>query len=61
MRCTACNVALSTSESVRRFKESNEFVDLCNKCLATISDDVEVVEGVASQEEEDNDLEWQNS
>lgn len=60
MKCHACNVTLSTSESVRRFKESGEFVDLCNKCLATISDDVEVVEGVASLEEEDND-EWQNS
>lgn len=60
MRCVACNVALSTSESVRRFKDSGSFVDLCNKCLATISEDVEVVEGVAAQDEDETD-EWQSS
>ena len=52
MRCTACNVILTTSESVRRFKDSGEFVDLCNKCLSTISEDVTTVEGIASDEEE---------
>ena len=52
MRCTACNVPLSTTESVRRFKGSGEFVDLCNKCLSTISDDIKTVDGVASEEDE---------
>jgi hypothetical protein len=51
MRCAACNVILSTSESVRRFKGSGDFVDLCNKCLSTISDDVETVDGEAEDEE----------
>jgi hypothetical protein len=55
MRCSACNVILTTSESVRRFKDSGEFVDLCNKCLSTISDDVTTVEGIASDEEDYND------
>jgi hypothetical protein len=55
MRCSACNVILTTSESVRRFKDSGEFVDLCNKCLSTISDDVQTVEGIASEEEEYTD------
>lgn len=55
MRCSACNVILSTTESVRRFKGSGEFVDLCNKCLSTISDDVETVEGIASEEESEAD------
>lgn len=59
MRCEACNTALTTSEAVRRFKKSHEFVDLCNKCLSTISEDITVVEGKASDEEEDT--EWQNS
>jgi hypothetical protein len=54
MRCSACNVILSTSESVRRFKNSGDFVDLCNKCLSTISDDVETVDGEAQDEEEDD-------
>ena len=52
MRCTCCNVILTPSESVRRFKESQEFVDMCNKCLATISDDVKVVEGNAPNEDD---------
>lgn len=55
MRCSACNVILTTSESVRRFKDSGDFVDLCNKCLSTISEDVSTVEGIASDEEEYTD------
>jgi hypothetical protein len=52
MRCSACNVVLTTSESVRRFKHSQTFVDLCNKCLSTIDEDIPTVEGQASDEEE---------
>jgi hypothetical protein len=55
MRCAACNVILSTSESVRRFKNSGDFVDLCNKCLSTISDDIETVDGEAQDEDETDD------
>jgi hypothetical protein len=51
-RCVACNVILTPSESVRRFKHSGEFVDMCNKCLSTISDDVEVVDGNADDGDE---------
>lgn len=57
MRCSACNNVLSTSESVRRFKNSGDFVDLCNKCLSTISDDVEVVDGQAADEDENDYIE----
>ena len=45
MRCVACNVILTPQESVRRFKESRAFVDMCNKCLSTISDEIPVAEG----------------
>jgi hypothetical protein len=55
MRCSACNVILTTTESVRRFKNSGDFVDLCNKCLSTISDDVETVDGSASEEDDDEE------
>jgi hypothetical protein len=55
MRCAACNVILSTSESVRRFKNSGDFVDLCNKCLSTISDDIETVDGEAQDEDDTDD------
>ena len=52
MRCSCCNVILTPAESVRRFKSSGEFVDMCNKCLSTISDDVDVVDGNAPDEDE---------
>ena len=51
-RCVCCNAILTPSESVRRFKESQEFVDMCNKCLSTISDDVQVVDGDADDEDD---------
>lgn len=44
MKCQACDKILSTQESTRRFKESNTFVDMCNKCLATIDDTIETVD-----------------
>lgn len=55
MRCTCCNVVLTPSECVRKFKGSGDFVDMCNKCLATISEDVEVVDGKATDEDTEYD------
>ena len=40
MRCLACDVALSDSESVRKNSITGEFVDLCNKCYSTIQSEV---------------------
>jgi hypothetical protein len=51
MKCSCCDVILTTAESVRKFKGSGQYVDMCNKCLATISDDVDTVDGVAAEEE----------
>lgn len=57
MKCSCCDVILTTAESVRKFKNSGEYVDMCNKCLSTISDDVATVDGVAADgdDEEDED------
>jgi len=51
MRCQCCNKVLNTQEATRRFKASNTFVDMCNGCLSTIEDDVEVVEGSSNDED----------
>jgi hypothetical protein len=45
MRCSACNVILTTQESTRKFKVSGDYVDMCNKCLHTIDEDVQYSEG----------------
>ena len=36
MRCTCCNVILTPQESVRKFRESNEYTDTCTRCLRDI-------------------------
>ena len=56
MKCYACDCILTPQESVRRFEESQEFVDLCNKRLTTIEDDVETVDGEYAEDDyEDQD------
>lgn len=52
MKCSCCDVILTTQESVRKFRNSGEYVDMCNKCLSTISDDVQVVDGEADDEDD---------
>ncbi len=55
MRCFACNCILTPQESVRRFKESRECVDLCSGCLTTVQDEVEIVEGRVPKQYLDED------
>ncbi len=33
MRCIACNKTLNDYESTRRHALTNEFLDLCNRCM----------------------------
>jgi hypothetical protein len=55
MRCYCCNKVLTTTESVRRFKESGTFVDMCNGCLSTLDSDIETVESDNLEEDEYED------
>jgi len=40
MRCLSCNAALTYFEATRKTLKTEEFLDLCNNCYYTISDDV---------------------
>jgi hypothetical protein len=40
MRCLSCNAALTDFEATRKTLKTEEFLDLCNTCYYTISDDV---------------------
>jgi hypothetical protein len=40
MRCLSCNAALTDFEATRKTLKTEEFLDLCNNCYYTISDDV---------------------
>ena len=53
MRCTCCNVVLTTQESTRKFTNSGTYVDMCNKCFNTIADDVQYTESDYEEVNED--------
>lgn len=55
MRCDCCGVILTTQESTRKFKGSGEYVDMCNKCLSTIDDQVEYTDGNVDEDEQEYD------
>lgn len=49
MRCGCCNVILTPQESVRKFRESDEYTDTCTRCLRDIP--VPTVEGASYDED----------
>lgn len=54
MRCYCCGNILTTQESVRRFRDSGTYTEMCNKCLSTITDDSDAlatIDGLAEDEE----------
>lgn len=62
MRCVACNCALSDVESTRKSIKTHEYLDLCNKCYSTISEDVKSTANVESYgEPSDEENEEENA
>lgn len=57
MVCYCCGTMLSSQESTRKFKGSGEYVDMCNKCLSTIDDQVAYTEGNKEDDYDDLDPE----
>jgi hypothetical protein len=43
MRCSCCNVMLTPFECTMRKASTNEFIDICEKCLSYVDDDVKVI------------------
>jgi hypothetical protein len=44
MRCVSCNCVLTDFEATRKGVNTGEYIDMCNRCFATIADDVAVIE-----------------
>lgn len=44
MRCYCCNRALSDYEATRRSVTTGNFLDMCNKCYGSISNEVLAIE-----------------
>lgn len=56
MRCYCCNKMLSDFEATRKSVRTNEYLDMCNKCYNTISDDLLTYErGDLYNEQEDGE------
>lgn len=55
MRCYCCNKQLSDREATRRFAESGMFVDMCDKCLGTLDDTLDVTDGYSEGDEHEED------
>jgi len=51
MRCLSCNARLTEFESTRRGANTMEFIDLCNYCYSTISNDTLAIERSDLEEE----------
>lgn len=44
MRCLACNCNLNDYESTRKSVNTNQFIDLCNGCFSSVSEDVQTID-----------------
>jgi len=40
MRCHCCDKNLNDYESTRKSVSTGEYLDMCNKCYSTVSDDL---------------------
>lgn len=56
MRCRACNCLLTDFESTRRSSVTNDFIDMCNRCVAPVLAVAETVDNWTNYDPERDDL-----
>ena len=71
MRCQCCDKNLNDYESTRKSVSTGEYLDMCNKCYSTVSDDLlsevryDLYDGNEDDEYEEGDYDeesyWQQS
>lgn len=61
MRCLACNDPLNNRESTRKSPLTGVYYDLCDKCLGTISDQIQSIEGIEDDSSEGDGTEGNKS
>ena len=44
MRCLSCDASLTDYEATRKSAFSGEYIDLCNHCYNTISEDLHTID-----------------
>jgi hypothetical protein len=58
MRCLSCNEILSDFEATRKSVNTNQFIDLCNRCYHTVDDDILSLERGDLEHEETVDVDY---
>jgi len=53
MRCLSCDKNLTDFEATRKSAFTDEFIDLCNHCFASVSDDLQTIERADLAHEDD--------
>ena len=56
MRCYCCNKALSDYEATRKSVQTGQFLDMCNKCYGSISNDVLSIERTDLRHEDEDEF-----
>jgi len=56
MRCKACNTPLNDFEATRKSKDTEEFIDLCNHCYISVSNEINALERFDLMHCDDQDL-----
>ena len=59
MRCSCCNRNLSDYESTRKSKSTGDYLDMCNKCFGTVSDDFDIIVNPDMSELDEEDDSYQ--
>lgn len=59
MRCSCCNRNLSDYESTRKSKSTGDYLDMCNKCFGTVSDDFDTIVNPDMSELDEEDDSYQ--
>ena len=57
MRCLSCDKNLTDFEATRKSVFSGEFIDLCNRCFASVSDDLQTIDRPDLLHDEADDFE----
>ena len=60
MRCYCCNKILSDFEATRKSVSTGEYLDMCNKCYATIKDEIKAEERYDLYDGDEDKLEEQS-
>lgn len=44
MRCLSCDKRLNEREATRKYSSSGSFIDLCDRCFATVAEEIPDIE-----------------